>query len=149
MYSNGLCASPDIVTYDEAAAVTDAKFKSGSYGIFRNCKMETFEEFEYFTGLTTLPVHSFSSCSKLKIIRLPANIKKIELYAFSEQSGSQGAAIETLYLNENLESVYHNSFKNCKNLKKIYITDLEKFASISFLNPLNRGMVDYDTVGFF
>lgn len=149
MYSNGLCASPDIVTYDEAAAVTDAKFKSGSYGIFRNCKMETFEEFEHFTGLTTLPVHSFSSCSKLKIIRLPANIKKIELYAFSEQSGSQGAAIETLYLNENLESVYHNSFKNCKNLKKIYITDLEKFASISFLNPLDRGIVDYDTVGFF
>ena len=51
MYSNGLCASPDIVTYAEAAAVTDVKFKSGSYGIFRDCQMETFEEFEYFYNL--------------------------------------------------------------------------------------------------
>ena len=79
-YAQGWTLSPDKMTEDEAAAVITlgAAFKE-------NDKIETFNELQYFTGLTEIAdsaFYSYNKTSKLRSITLPPNIKTIENNAF-------------------------------------------------------------------
>lgn len=87
MYNAGLSASADFMTYAEAAAVTDSQLQSGtsySTSVFYKygTSIKTFDEFQYFTGLTTVPVYCFSRCTNLTSIKLPGQIISIGNYAF-------------------------------------------------------------------
>lgn len=149
LYSKGLCSSPDFMTYDEAAEVTDSQMGSGSSAIFRLCLMESFEEFEFFTGLTKLPSYSFAECKNLKVIKLPPNIKTIEANAFSSGYGSV-SKLESLYLNENLEEVRLFNNQYLQSLNSLHITNLESFAKISFYDSADKiGETSTYNVGFF
>ena len=63
----------------EAAAVT-------SLGdvFMGNSEITSFDELQYFTGLTTIPDYAFSGCGSLKSIRLPKSLTSIGEYAFED-----------------------------------------------------------------
>ena len=52
------------ITYDQAAAVTDL---GGVFGY--NTAITSFDELQYFTGLTSIGVAAFDDCSNLKSVK--------------------------------------------------------------------------------
>ena len=67
-YAQGWCASPNYMTKQEAEAVT-------SIGTaFSQSNIKTFNEFKYFTSVTTLPNNAFYYCQKLTAITIPSSI---------------------------------------------------------------------------
>jgi hypothetical protein len=65
------------LSYKEAAAVTDlGNAFSGNQDIV------SFNELEYFTGLTSISERAFASCSYLKFIIIPREVTRIEPLAF-------------------------------------------------------------------
>lgn len=96
-YAQGWCASPDYMTYDEAARV------SSFFNVFENNNNIThFDELEHFTSLTggitfrncknllsiklpnltELGTSMFNGCNKLQTFTVPASVTKIGNYAF-------------------------------------------------------------------
>ena len=78
----------------EAAAVT-------SIGdvFMGNSEITSFDELQYFTGLTTIPDYAFSGCGALKSIRLPKSLTSIGEYAFEDCTSLETVVsfIETLF----------------------------------------------------
>lgn len=75
-YAQGWCASPDFMLKSEAEAVTDIG------NAFRGSSIVHFNEFEFFTGVTTLLGANFNGASLLKDITLPTSIEQIGGLAF-------------------------------------------------------------------
>lgn len=91
------------LTYAAAAQITELPYR-----LFRNnTSIVTFDELEYFTGLTTIAQDCFSGCTNLTSLKLPENITTIGLSAFS---GCTSLSIE-VYL-PNLTSIARGSFYN-------------------------------------
>ena len=97
-YAQGWCASPDHMTYEEAAAV-----KNIGNIMRNNGNIKHFDELEYFTSLTACPALLYCTalisiklpmfaktiqnqylrgCSKLTTVTIPATMTSIEMYAF-------------------------------------------------------------------
>lgn len=85
----------------EAAAVTDLgdAFKN-------NPNITKFNEFQYFTGLTSIGNQSFIHCDKLKSIYIPKSINKIGYFTFSYCSN-------LTYITVDPENTFYNSNNNC------------------------------------
>ena len=81
--------------------------------IFSKAPITHFEEFEYFTGLTSIPDFCFSDCTKLKEIVIPENIETIGLNAF------QSTALKTIYIPRKVKTVNQRAFNYCKQLTNI------------------------------
>lgn len=67
-YSRGWCASDQYMTASEAASVTS--FERLTY----NNTVTHFEEFEYFTGVTQIPINCFRGMTNLKRIVFPESL---------------------------------------------------------------------------
>lgn len=67
----------------EAAAVTTL-IDSGTNNsvFFRNSTITSFDEFQYFTGLTNIEDNAFNNCYQLNSVVLPSTIQTIGNYAF-------------------------------------------------------------------
>jgi hypothetical protein len=65
------------LTFEEAQAVTDIG------ETFRGADIMYFEEFKYFTSLTSIPDNAFRNASDLQILYLPASITQISSSAFT------------------------------------------------------------------
>ena len=65
------------LTFEEAQAVTDIG------ETFRGADIIYFEEFKYFTSLTSIPDNAFRNASDLQILYLPASITQISSSAFT------------------------------------------------------------------
>lgn len=76
MYNNGLAAHQTYMTKAEAEAVQDGTFNPGGNGsIFANNKSITsFDEFKYFTGMTTLDNGAFYGCTNLASLKVPTTV---------------------------------------------------------------------------
>ena len=99
------------LSYNEAAAVTNIK------NVFTNKpEIQTFDELEYFTGLTSFNMMAFSSCSNLTSIRIPENVKSIGLSAFSNCT-----SLKSIQFPENLEKIGSSVFYCCTSLKEVVI----------------------------
>lgn len=72
-YAKGWASSSKYMTKQEAAAVTDIA------NVFLNSKIVTFDEFKYFTGVTSLSGLAFYGCSKLTSITIPSSITTIQI----------------------------------------------------------------------
>ena len=85
----------------EAAAVTDlgTVFKG-------NTTITSFDELEFFTGLTNIGDEAFKECSALTSVTIPNSVKRISNWAFV----------------------------GCSGLTKVYINDLEAWCKIEFGN---------------
>lgn len=73
--AQGWCGSK-YMTATEAAAVTDIGTA------FQASKIKHFEEFEFFSGITSLPSNAFNGCTSLESIVIPANVQTIGYRAF-------------------------------------------------------------------
>ena len=127
MYKAGLSASADFMTYAEAAAVTDSQLQSGtsySTSVFYKygTSIKTFDEFQYFTGLTTVPVHCFSYCKKMTAITLPPQITKISKQAFGS-SGIYHSAITSIVVPGSVQIIDNHAFYSCYELKTVYLAE--------------------------
>lgn len=78
MYNNGLCANANYMTKQEAEAVQDGSFnpsgtKTGSI-FYNNTNITSFDEFRYFTGMTTLDAYAFYGCENLASLKVPDTV---------------------------------------------------------------------------
>lgn len=93
------------LSYDEAAVVTNESL----YGPFSSAEapasITTFNELQYFTGLTKIPNSTFSRYTALQSVTLPPNITSIENYAFDNC-----AALENVVIPEGVTSIGNGAF---------------------------------------
>ena len=95
----------------EAAAVT----RLGS--VFSNNKnITSFDELQYFTGLTTINYAAFQDCTNLTSITIPNNVESIGDHAFYNCSG-----LTSITIPNNVKSIGNYAFYNCSGLTSITI----------------------------
>ena len=119
---------------DEAAAVTDLGevFKN-------NTTITSFDELQYFTGLTTIGNNAFDGCSGLTSVILPNNVTCIANNAFSYCSSLTSisvpnsltsignssfwgcSALTSFTIPENVTSIGYSAFDNCSGLTSVTI----------------------------
>lgn len=107
---------------EEAAAVRTLKV--GENSVFRNATITSFDEFQYFTGLTSVEDHAFANCSNLKSVIVPKNVTTLDNAAFS------GCSNLSIVLPEGLTSIGNGGFQNCVYMKEISLPEsLTKIGS--------------------
>ena len=122
MYAAGLAANESYMTYDEAAAVTDSQLQSGtsySTSIFYThrtyaAQITTFDEFEYFTGLTSVPAYCFPYCTAMESIKLPPQITEISYNAFYRNSSSYAKKLTSITIPEGVTTIGNYAFSYVK-----------------------------------
>ncbi len=129
----------------EAAAVTDLG------RVFRaNTTITSFNELQYFTGLTSIGSNAFNKCPHLTSITIPNSVTSIDGGAFelcinltsitipnnvtsigsSAFSGCSG--LTSITIPSNVTSVGGSAFFDCTGLTAVNITDLFAWCNISF-----------------
>ena len=100
------------LNYGEAAAV-----KGRLGGVFSNNKeIISFNEFEYFTGVSTLGYEEFSGCSSLTSVIIPNSVTSLGFYAFQDCS-----SLTSIEIPNTVISIESGAFRNCKGLTSIEI----------------------------
>lgn len=95
----------------EAAAVT-------SIGtVFQeNKSITSFDELQYFTGLTAIDGMAFYNCSGLTSVVIPSGVTSIDEYAFSDCFG-----LTSLTIPSNVTSIGYSAFSYCTGLTSVRI----------------------------
>lgn len=96
------------IGFDEAAAVT-------SLGeVFKeNAEITSFDELQYFTGLTSIDEKAFFGCSNLQSVTFPEGLTEIGASAF------EGSGLTSVKFPASLEDVRDAAFLGCDNLSSI------------------------------
>ena len=100
---------------EEAAAVTTLKV--GENSVFKNATITSFDEFQYFTGLTSVEDHAFANCSNLKSVIVPKNVTTLHNAAFIS------CKYLSVVLPEGLTSIGDECFRNCFYMKDIKLPE--------------------------
>ena len=102
------------LSYAEAAAVTDLGevFKD-------NTDITSFNELQYFTGLTAIGSHAFEYCTSLSSITIPNTVTSIGLYAFNACTGLKSVEIPNSVI-----SIGEYAFYECTSLTSLTIGNL-------------------------
>ncbi len=97
------------LSYTEAAAVTDLGrvFKD-------NSEITSFDELQYFTGLTTICDSAFHYCNKLNSVTIPNSVTLIDDHAFDGCS-----RLTTIILGNSVTTIGTLVFQNCSRLTNI------------------------------
>ena len=137
---------------DEAAQVT-------SIGqIFRyNSEITSFNELQYFTGLTSIGEEAFYNCTGMTSMTIPNSVTSIGKYAFLYCSGLTSVTIPnsvtsigesafyycsgltSVTIPNSVTSIGYEAFYNCSGLTKAEFASIESLCNISFgddANPL-------------
>ena len=98
------------LSYAEAAAVTTLgeAFKS-------NYSIVSFNELQYFTGLTTLGQYAFGWCLNLTSVIIPANVSTIDLAFYDCRS------LISISIPQSVVSISSSSFSDCEALEQIVV----------------------------
>lgn len=95
----------------EAAAVTSLN------NVFRDkSAIVSFDELQYFTGITEIGDYDFSGCSLTSVI-IPKNVKEIGAEAFCSCN------LKHIFIPKNVESISGSAFWNNKNVEDIRVED--------------------------
>ena len=162
-YEAGWCADPTKMYMDECAAVTSFSsdtFRRGTGTGNEEYIPESFDEFQYFVNVTSIPASGFHyDSSKFKSIILPPNITKIGASAFQGCFGLMEITIpknvtsiggSAFYLNHqlktvnilgNLTEIGSEAFYNCGALTKLDLskTSLKTLSDRCFYNTYHVG----------
>ena len=98
------------LSYDEAAAVTTI-----SDYFQNNTSITSFDEFAYFTGVTSIGFLAFDGCSQLASITLPEGLTDINGYAF------RGCALTSMSIPSTVTFIENNFLANCKDIAQITV----------------------------
>ena len=101
----------DQLSFEEAAAVTSL---SGCFGF--NKYITSFDELQYFTGLTTIDEQTFLECTSLASIIIPINVTIVDNYAFYGCS-----SLTSISIPNSVTTIKDSSFQNCSGLTSISI----------------------------
>ena len=97
--------------YAEAASVTNLGevFKG-------NTQITSFDELQYFTGLTSIGYYAFQGCSSLTSITIPNSVTSIGYYAF------QGCSrLTSMTIPNSVTSIGYYAFRYCSRLTSVTI----------------------------
>ena len=94
----------------EAARVTDVEW------IFTESDITSFDEFRYFTGITSITPGAFIDCKKLESITLPESLTTIGEFAFNGCS-----SLRYLVIPENVSTIGEYICDQCVKLKGIVV----------------------------
>ena len=98
---------------DEAAAVTDL----GT--VFKyNTQITSFDELQYFTGLTSIGNQAFQNCSGLETVTIPDGVESIGESAFYGCT-----SLTSLTISQSVTSINNKAFLNCGNLETIVVDE--------------------------
>jgi hypothetical protein len=75
---------------------------------------ESFDEFQYFTGLTTIAEDKFQNCTELRSTILPANISDVGKRAFFGCS-----SLTSITLPSNIKTIGDSAFEKCSSLSSV------------------------------
>ena len=120
-YNAGWCASQDYMTELEAQSVAslDTFFKGSS--------ITHFEEFRYFTSVTSISVNAFNGCSRITSIVIPETVTTIGTSAFYGCSG-----ITSIVIPDGVTTIGTSAFSRCSGIISIVIpngvTTIERAA---------------------
>lgn len=78
-----------------------------------------------FPNLSKVSKYLFNGCEALKSIEIPASVKDVEAYAFSN------TGLEEIIFEEGLVNIYERAFAECKNLKEVVLPDSVKYIEES------------------
>ena len=108
------------LSYGEAASVTDigTVFKE-------NSEITTFNELQYFTGLTSIPDQAFYDCSNLSSVIIPTNVTSFGSLAVANTG-------LTSILLPNVTSLSDEAFGNCRNVVSIDIPNVTTVGNFAF-----------------
>lgn len=98
------------LSYMEAAAVTDL----GNV-FLGNPAITSFDELQYFTGLTSIGVHAFDGCSNLSSVVIPSTVTSIGGYAFA------GSGLTSIIIPNSVTSIGDWAFANCNSLASVVV----------------------------
>ena len=104
----------------EAAAVTDLRKLALTKTTFK-----TFNEFQYFTSVKTVPDSYFITAGSLREITFPKSITTIGFLAFKGCSN-----LTTVVMSEGVKTINREAFSDCENLSNIYLP--ESVTSIGY-----------------
>ena len=121
------------LSYDEAAAVTDLGevFKQNYY-------ITSFDELQYFTGLTSIGEQAFIRCGAFTSVVIPNSVTSIEAYAFGScqkltlfeipnsvvsigNGAFSGCGMTTIEIPNSVISIGMQAFSGCKELTMVSI----------------------------
>ena len=99
------------LSYDEAAAVTSLgeAFKN-------NESITSFNELQYFTGLTSIEPYAFYGCNNLTSVTLPHGVTSIGNSAFYNCSG-----LTSVTIGNSVTSIGDSAFNHCTSLTSVTI----------------------------
>lgn len=115
-YAQGWCASPDSMTDIEASMVTSigsAFSKSAA-----NTDIKSFDEFQYFTGVTSLASGAFQNNIGMTSITIPDGVTSLGEYCFYECR-----ALASVNIPDSVTSIGRECFENCSALISITVPD--------------------------
>lgn len=126
-----------VVSIEEAAAVTDIGTK------FQNkADIASFDEFKYFTGVTSLPSYCFSGTSITKIID-NGNITSWGWAPFMSCKNLVSVTIPpSLQSFTDSTALNLGAFRGCDNLREIYITKMFSAGLVANTNVENLYVAD-------
>jgi len=118
----------------EAKAVTSI----GTILRYQDTIEYTFDEFQFFTGVTSLGEYAFGRNTMISIV-LPSSLQRIERHAFNNSKRAIKITIPP-----SLKVIEYDAFSNSFDGCRVYITDLQAWCNISFGssggNPLSAGL---------
>lgn len=102
------------LSYDEAAAVTTIELTS----LFIQTEITSFDELQYFTGLTRIGSQAFDGCTQLKSITIPSSVTNIGNYAFDGCT-----SLTSVTIPEGVNSIGEYAFRSCSSLANVTIQE--------------------------
>jgi len=98
------------ISYNEAATVTNIGTT------FSNKTIVSFDELQYFTGLTTLPMSAFNNCTQLQSVIIPETVTSLGDGVFRNCS-----SLTSLFIPRSVQSIGTTPFAGCSQLNEIVV----------------------------
>ena len=135
------------LSYEEAAAVTSL----GSV-FSQNTTITSFNELQYFTGLSSIGSNVFYRCRGLTSIDIPNSVTYIGSLAFGDCTSLTSidinsvtsigysafyacSSLTSITIGNSVTSIGDNAFAGCVQLSAVHISDLESYSKIGWNNP--------------